>query len=416
MRPARVTTLVLLFGAGTVNFLDRASLSIANTSVRADLHLTATQMGWLLSWFSLSYGFAQLPLMELLGRVGSRRSLGAGLFVWSTAQLLTGYVRGFAPFAFLRTLLGLGEAPFYPAAISTIRESFSPSLRGRATAVISSSQNIALAAAPPVLTFIMLRLGWRAMFVVLGALGLIVAFAWLILHHDQSKITRSEVEEPLPRERLAFKVLLQQRAIWGIMLGWGGINYTAWLYMAWLPGYFQGQRHLSVSQSGWLTSVPFLAGALGMHLSGVVADRRSISGVPLTVIHRWNLVVGMLVSAASTLLVTHCHSTIQAAAAISVALFTIHYAGTSGWGYVQAVAPQRFVGEIGALQNFAGFLIASVAPIATGWSLDRFNSFTLALALCSVVTSLGALSYATLAKTDELQVEEHRQLVPSTPR
>ena len=362
--PLNMTMLALLFSAGIVNFLDRASLSIANTSVRTDLHLTATQMGWLLSCFSLTYGVAQIPLIKLLHRVGSRRSLGTGLVLWSTAQLLTGYVRGFAPFVALRILLGFGEAPFYPAAIGLIRESFSPSLRGRATAVVSSSQNVALAAAPPILTFIMLRLGWRAMFVLLGAMGLMVALTWLLFNGNQARSESETAEHHSGQSKFEYKVLLRQPAMWGIMLGWGGLNYTAWLYMAWLPGYFQQQRHLSASQSGWLTSVPFLAGALGMHLSGVVADHGAMSGVPLTAIHRWNLVAGMCLSAASTLLVSRCHSTIQATAGISLALFAIHYAGTSGWGYVQAVAPLMFVGEIGALQNFAGFLIASAAPIS----------------------------------------------------
>lgn len=396
--------LVLLFSAGAVNFLDRASLSIANTFVRADLHLSATQMGLLLSGFSVAYGLAQLPLIDLLNTVRTKPLLGGGLLLWSAAQLLTGYVQGFTVFILLRTLLGIGEAPFYPAGIQIIRERFSDSFRGRATAIMNSSQNIALAVAPPLLTFVMVRLGWRTMFVLLGAAGLAVAVAWLLLHREPKDI-ESETKKAAPVRGSAFKVLLRTRFVWGMMLGWGGINYTAWLYIAWLPGYLQEQRHLSVTQSGWLSSVPFLAGALGMFVSGVIADRRAMAQIPLALVHRVNLVVGMCVSAASTLFVAHCHSTMQAVTGISVALFAIHYAGTSGWGYVQTVAPLSLVVPMGALQNFAGFLIASAAPVTTGWFLDRTHSFTMALGLCSAVTLAGALSYATLAKTDGLQLQ-----------
>jgi len=88
---------------------------------------------------------------------------------------------------------------------------------------------------------------------------------------------------------------------------------------------------------------------------------------------------------------------VQAVAGVSMALFFIHFAGTSGWGYVQTVSPLRYVASLGALQNFASFMIASAAPVLTGWLLDRTHSFTIALGVCSAVTLLGALSYATLA-------------------
>ena len=86
----------------------------------------------------------------------------------------------------------------------------------------------------------------------------------------------------------------------------------------------------------------------------------------------------------------------------ALALFFIHFAGTSGWGYVQAVSPLRYVASLGALQNFASFMIASAAPVVTGWLLDRTHSFTIALGLCSAVTLLGALSYATLERVGNL--------------
>ncbi len=184
LRRRQTLTLSLLFIAGIVNFLDRSSLSIANTTVRAEMHLTAFQISWLISAFSLAYGLAQLPLVGLLDRVGTRSTLGGGLVLWSLAQMLTGLVRGLPSFLALRFLLGTGEAPFYPAGVRSVREWFSPAARARATAIMSSSNPLGLALAPPVLTAIMLRWGWRAMFVVLGAAGLVVAAAWIALHRE----------------------------------------------------------------------------------------------------------------------------------------------------------------------------------------------------------------------------------------
>ncbi len=93
IRRVQKITLTLLFIAGIVNFLDRSSLSVAGEAIRADLGLSATEFGVLLSAFSLSYGFAQLPSGILLDRLGPRIVLGAGLIFWSAMQALTGMVK-----------------------------------------------------------------------------------------------------------------------------------------------------------------------------------------------------------------------------------------------------------------------------------------------------------------------------------
>ncbi len=394
------TVLGLLFLAGAVNFFDRTALSVANTSVRAALHLNATDMGWLLAAFSLAYGAAQLPLVAALRRTGSRTILGVGLCVWSLAQGLTGLVRTLPMFLSLRVLLGVGEAPFYPCGIGIVREEFPEAERGRATAVMSMSQTLGLAAAPPVLTWWLLRFGWRSMFEALGAAGLLVAGAWWTLYQapltSHAPLQQAACPEPEP-PRAMWRAMLRSRTVWGMMLGFSGINYTNWLYTAWLPGYLQEARHVSLASTGWLAAIPFLAGAAGMFSSGYLSDALRRRGLPLTRIHRANLVVGMTLSAASTLLVARSATTGGAVAAISAALFFVHYAGTSGWGYVQTVAPEGMAGSLGALQNFASFLVASAAPVLTGWLLDRTHSFSLSLAICAGVTLLGALSYATLA-------------------
>lgn len=393
-RAPQAIALGLLFAAGVINFFDRASLSVANNTIRAEMHLSGTEMGWLLSAFSLAYGIAQLPLVELISRFGTRSTLGTGLGLWSAAQALTAFVRGLPSFLTLRVLLGAGESPFYPCGVQIVRDWFSAKTRGRATGLMSSSQTFTLAIAPPVLALLILRIGWRAMFLGLGLAGVVVTAAWFALYREPATHA-GRVE---PAHRAPWSRFLRSRAVWGMMLGWGGINYTVWLYLAWIPGYLQTARHLSLARTGLLAAIPFLAGAFGMLLSGMVADWLAHRGVALTRIHLTNLVGGMVISAISTFAVSRSASTAAAIAGISFAIFFIHFAGTSGWGYAQIIGGPLHSASLGALQNFASFIIASAAPVVTGWLLDRTRSFTLALALCSAVTLLGALSYATLAR------------------
>lgn len=394
----RAVILLLLFSAGVVNFFDRASLSVANTTIRAEMHWSGTQIGWLLSAFSLAYGFAQLPLLSLIGRFGTRRLLAGGLALWSAAQMLTALVRGLGPFLALRVLLGAGEAPFYPCGVHGIREWFPAESRARATALMSMSQTLALAAAPPVLTIVMLHFGWRWMFASLGIAGLLVSAAWMRWYRDRNGLRVTAVPITAGAQPSTWRLLLRFRTMWGMMLGWSGINYTVWLYVAWVPGYLQTGRHLNLARSGWLAAIPFLFGAFGMAISGLLSDRLARAGLELATVHRANLVAGMLLSAVSSFVVGRSESTAMAVGGISAALFFVHFAGTSGWGYVQTVGGERYAGPAGALMNFASFIVASAAPVITGWLLDRTHSFSIALELCSVIMLLGALSYATLGK------------------
>lgn len=409
-RRQRAVTLSLLFAAGAVNFFDRASLAVANNPVRAEMHLSGTQIGWLLSVFSLAYGASQLPLIAVLPRVGARRVFGAGLGLWSTAQLLTGTVRSMPPFLALRVLLGIGESPFFPAGVHIIQAWFGPESRGRATALLNSSQAVALAIAPPVLTLLILRIGWRATFMLLGVAGLCVSALWFLLYRARDEPGGEPGAESHPAGADAgpqigvWKRLLRRRTTWGMMLGFSGVSYSNWLYTAWVPGYLQTARHLSFARTGWVASIPFFFGALGMLLNGVLADGLARRGLRLTTVHRTNLIAGMVLSAASTLAVAHASTATVAVSGISLALFFVHFAGTSGWGYAQAVAAPGFVASLSAMQNFGASLMASAAPVLTGWLLDRTHSFTLALTVCSAVALLGALSYATLAAPGETPV------------
>lgn len=397
------TVLALLFSAGVVNFLDRGSLSIANGPIRTELHLSGAQMGALLSLFSFAYGLAQLPIGALLDRFRARVLLGTGLLVWSVAQGATALVRSYAQFVPLRLLLGVGEAPFFAAGIQSIEGWFKPNERGWPTGLMNASTMLGQAVAPPVLTVLMLHGGWRSMFAVIGGLGLLLALAWFPLYRDppaHAIAADGQAGEHAVQAKVfqGWLPLFRSPAMWGMLLGFSGINYTAWLYMAWLPGYLEEARHVSVAHTGSLSVVPFLLGACGMFGSGLLADALVKAGRDPLRCRRWLIVIGMVLSAGFTFFVADAASTRTAVALISAALFFVHIAGTAAWGVVQFAAPTGRVAAVASIQNFGSFMVASIAPWITGWLLDRTHSFHLALVLCSGVTLLGALAYATLVR------------------
>jgi MFS family permease len=405
----QIIAVCILSVAGIINYIDRGSLAIANTTIRTDLGLSATRMGVLLSAFSLSYAISQLPVGVLLDRFGERRVLGAGMFLWSLTQTSTGLVRGFASFVTARVGLAAGESPFVVSAVKTVNDWFDVGDRATPMGIVNGATIMGQAIAPPILTVIMLAFGWRGMFMLIGVPGLLLSVAWYAFYRDRRDVPLSDAEKdyfaasglPGNLSRISFTQwlgLFRLRTVWGMMLGFGGINYTVWLYMSWMPNYLEAERHLSVAATGTIAVIPFFCGGVGMFVSGVIADFFIRRGVPPIKCHRVILVTGMLCSAVSTLLVPYILGATGAACGIGLALFFTYLAGNSGWCLVQAIAPSEVVASVATIQNFGSFVCASFAPVITGWLLDRTHSFQLPLVICSVVSILGALSYLLIVK------------------
>lgn len=409
----QVTAVLLLLLAGFVNFLDRGSLGIANTTIRADLGFSGTRIGALLSIFSLAYAFAQLPIGLMLDRFGTRAMLSGAMLLWSLTQAATGWVVGFRSFVTARIGLAVGEAPFVVSSVKTVRDWFAAPDRATPMGIVNSATPLGQALAPPLLTVIMLNFGWRGMFMIIGLPGLALSIAWFLLYRDRKEIPLDSEEaayfetappsEASPGERMGISFsdwgrLFRLRTMWGMMLGFGGINYTAWLYISWMPGYFEAERHVSIANTGKIATIPFLCGAVGMSLSGWIADRLVRSGLPPPKVHKTLLIVGMTCSALCTLSLIRVPGVVGAVAAVSAALFFIYLAGNSGWGLVHAMAPASMVASVGAIQNFGSFICASVAPFLVGWLLDKTHSFHIALAICALVTLSGAACYLLVVK------------------
>ncbi len=424
----QIFAVFILSVSGVINYIDRGSLAIANTTIRADLGMSATRMGVLLSVFSLAYAISQLPMGILLDRVGERIVLGAGMFLWSATQAATGLVRGFASFFAARIGLAVGESPFVVSAVKSVHDWFDVRDRATPMGIVNSSTTMGQAIAPPILTVAMLAFGWRGMFMLIGVPGLLLSIAWFVFYRDRKDIVLGQAEQAyLETSTTADKgntatgisfaewvSLFRLRTVWGLMLGFGGVNYSVWLYMSWMPNYLEAAHHVSIAATGWIAIIPFSCGAVGMMLSGIVADLLVRRGVPPIRTHRTVLLIGMTCSALSTFLVPHIESATGAAFGIGMALFFTYLAGNSCWGLVQSIAPARIVASVATIQNFGSFIVASLAPILTGWLLDRTHSFNITLAVCGMVAILGALVYLFVVKEPIQLSDLHPQTSPTS--
>src|ERR1700746_931712 len=139
----------LLLLSGIINYVDRATLAIANPLIREELGFSISDMGLLLSAFLGAYALSQLPAGAWVDRVGPRLMLTLSLSLWSIAQALGGLVQTFGQFFGARLLLGVGEAPQFPTSARVVRDWFNKSERGFATGIWNSSSTLGTAISAP---------------------------------------------------------------------------------------------------------------------------------------------------------------------------------------------------------------------------------------------------------------------------
>lgn len=410
IRRAQTIALALLMASGIVNYLDRGTLAVANQLIRADLGLSLGQMGLLLSAFSWSYAVCQLPVGGLVDRIGPRRLLGAGLIVWSLAQIAGGLVSTFGFFVLARIVLGIGEAPQFPSAARVVSNWFPLKSRGTPTGIFNSASPLGSALAPLCLSVVIVTFNWRWAFIVTGALGLVMAVVWFTLYRDPGRQALSREErdyldadaEPAagPAPKLTFaewRALFSYGTTWGMLIGFFGSVYLNWVYLTWLPGYLTMERHMSLTRTGIAASVPFLAGVVGALLAGWFSDlitKRSSSPV---VSRRNAVVIAMLGMVTFTIPAALVQSNTIAIACISVVIFLANAASAASWALATAAAPPSRIASLGAMQNFGGFLGGALAPIATGF-IAQATSFVPALLTAAGIAFVGAMAYLLLVK------------------
>jgi MFS family permease len=393
-------SLALLLLTGTLNYMDRSALSVTNTAIRGDLHLSLGEMGLLLSAFSWSYALAQLPVGGLIDRYRPRAVLAWGIVLWSLAQGLCGFVRNWVTFVAARILLGIGESPQYPTGARVVSDWFPINKRGFPTGVFNSASALGTAVAQPVLALILVASDWRRVFVVLGVAGVFVGILWWLSYRNPEEVALSDADRAAiahpaktPGGLKAWGGLFRHGTTWGMILGFFGSVYLNWLYITWLPGYLQMARHMDTIHTGFAAFVPFFFGFVGCWVAGGLSDlmvRLTGSAVKG---RRLLAVIAMFGMAVFTVPGALVSSNVVALACISMVVFLANVASTASWALVSAAAPQSQVASLGAVQNFGGYIGGALAPAVTGYVAQATGSFVPALLLGAVIVSLSALAY-----------------------
>ncbi|MDU2064916.1 MAG: MFS transporter [Sporomusaceae bacterium] len=386
---------IMLLGS-VVNYLDRVNLSIANTTISREFGLDPIQMGLLLSAFMWPYSLANLPAGWFIDKFGTHKIFLGAIGIWSLATIAGGFVLGFTSMYITRVLLGIAEAPFFIIGGQITQRYFAEKDRGMASSVINLGPKIANGFAPPLLTFLMIYLGWRGMFICLGLMGLAVLALWLKFYRkdDLEFVVKGAAELNSSKVKPNFWKLFNHPTSWLFNIGNAGTSYVFWLYFTWLPTYLTTQRHMSLTTAGWVSAIPFIAGVIAVPIGGYISDYLIKRGMNVIKARMVPAVGGCILAAVAVIPVNYVQDTTIAIALITVSLFAGALRVGVLWALVGDLAPAEAVGTFGGIQNFASFVGGTLAPICTGYILQATGSYDMVFVVSGILCLFGAISYA----------------------
>jgi MFS family permease len=386
---APVGLVALLSVALLINYADRGSISIAAPLLGRELDLGPTEIGWLLGLFYWAYAPLQPVMGWLADRYGPARVLAGGFALWSLATALMGLAGSLAALVVLRLAMGAGEATFYPSALSLLSRNVPATQRARATATMQFGALIGPAMGALLGGMVMVKFGWRAMFVVMG----IASLAWLLFWRRWSRRAAGAAALPPSADDPPYRLILGQRALWGGMIGTFCGNYAFYFVFSWLPLYLVNERGLSLAQMTPMTSAFYVVDGASVLATGWILDRWVRSGASLNRAYKTALAassagVGLCLIAASVVS--------GPVAAAAVLLLTGVFDGLnspSNPSVTQTFAGPRATGRWMGLQNAVGNVAGMSAPVVTGYLVEYGGGYTAALVVSGVVALCGVLGW-----------------------
>jgi ACS family glucarate transporter-like MFS transporter len=392
----RVWILMLILFLSTVAYADRSILSISGSGIKQEFGLSAIQLGYILSAFSWAYVVGQIPGGLILDRYGTKAVYGVTLVLWSLSTFLMGVVGKFGVtttaavtvFFFLRLLLGLIEAPSFPANARVAAMWFPKSERGRASSLFASAQYFAVGIFSPLAGWLVSQFGWPWPFFVLGTVGFIAFFVWQGFMYEPRRhpmLSKSELDyivaggalidvddakELSSKTRLTggiVKALVSNRMLWCAYIGQYCAIALSYFFITWFPVYLVQARGMTILNAGFATVAPSLFGFLGGISGGIVSDWLITRGWSVSWARKLPYIVGMLV-AATLVLAAKSDSNVMVVAFMSFAFFGKGVAAGAGtWAVVSDTAPKEAIGLAGSIFNCVGNIAGIVTPIVFGY-------------------------------------------------
>jgi len=387
----RAFVLALIFVAYLFCYVDRMVMSTTIPYIGRDLHLSKTAMGMAMSAFFLGYTVCQIPGGIAVDRFGPRLIMTVAFTVWSIFTGITGMIVNLIQLLVVRTVFGIGEAPFPAASMKSIALWFEPSKRATATSIILSSNALGPAIAPLLAVFIMAHWGWRGTFYALVLPGIVIA-AFIAVYVTDDPHAKGKGGSSLPAAtksqaavQYSFWQVLKEPTVWKTTVMFFVANMAGWGFKSWLPGYLVIARHMSMKAMGVAASIPFFAGVVGYLFGGWLSDGCFKNNRKIPV------VIFQLVTALLFYLMYTVESMTMLIIYQTLAGFFLSAMLATTWALPVSSVPEKITGRAIGIFNTGGQLAGLVSPTIIGYLVDvskgSFNTSFIFMISCLLIAS-----------------------------
>lgn len=370
-----------------INYIDRSNLSIAAPLLQDELHITNTQLGTLLAAFFWTYGLMQIPAGWLVDHFDVKWVFAVGFLVWSSATAVTGLLHSFAALIAVRVILGLGESVAFPSYSNILSTYFSEVRRGLPNAMVMAGLSLGPAVGILVGGTVVGRFGWRPFFLALGVgalLWLVPWLGWMPRKPRRTSGTSSGSVGIIP--------ILRQRSAWGTCIGQFSVNYFLYFLLTWLPTYLKRGRGFSMDEVAKYGGLLFLMSAISALLWGKLSDQWIKAGATPTRVRKACLTIGPLGVGICLVFTAITHGPIFILM-LALTGFWLGMAGCNTWAVTQTLAGPAASGRWTGVQNFIGNFAGWIAPMLTGYLLDRTGRYEWPFFITAAVAWVGAASW-----------------------
>jgi sugar phosphate permease len=366
-----------------ITYLDRVNISTAAPEIAKEFGFDKVTLGIIFSAFGWAYAIFQVPGGWLGDRFGARTVLTAIVIYWSLMTGLTALATSAAAFVAIRFLFGIGEAGAFPGATRAMQLWYPRQERGFVQGITHSASRLGAAIAPPIVVLIMTTLGWRWVFYICGAVGVVWSLWWYLAYRDlpeeHSLVNQGElahirgldetgnISQPKieAKASVPWGTLLRSPNMWAIMCAYFTYVYCLWIFLSWLPSYLIEARNFTLLKVGLFASLPLWAGVVGDTVGGLATDYLLKRTGNTKFARRAVAITGMLGCCAFIVPAALTSDAYIAVGCLTVAMFFLECTIGPSWA-VPMDTGGKYSGTVSGMMNMAGNFGGALSPLVFG--------------------------------------------------
>ena len=372
--------------AAVINYIDRGALGVLWPEIKEEFGFSNQVYANIFTAFVISYALGQTIFGKLFDWLGTRIGFVLSIGVWSIATALHAFGGSALSFGIFRSILGVAEAGNWPGAAKANAEWFPVKERAFAQGIFNSGAAIGGIVSPPLLALLAVFLGWKAIFIVIGLVGLLWLIPWLIIYksspEDHPWLDPKEREYILSGQLVktddggeettynpSTGEMLSRKETWGAILPAMSIDPIWWPFVAWIPIYLIDSFGFNVRELGLYAWVPFVGAMFGAWFGGLLAQGLLSKGWTVNKTRKFVITLGAAIMIPALLAMSVASTPLLAVLIMALILFGFQ----TSIGNVQTLPSDLYSKKaVGSLAGYAG-TAAKFAAAGLVWIVPRIT-------------------------------------------